>query len=181
MRIAIEVYDGDEKDLPPCYQYVDCHIIFYIKMGEHFRSKARMVTGGHKTTTPSALTYSPVVSRDSVRIIFTIAALNGLQVLAADIQNAYLTAKCREKIWTIVGPRFGSDAGKKMIIVRAPYRLKSSCEAFLSLLAETLLDLGHRSSYTDPNVWMKAAVKPNGFKYWEYILCYVFFYNPCQF
>ena len=25
----------------------------------------------------------------------------------------------------------------------------------------------------DPDVWMRAAIKPNGFKYWEYVLCYV--------
>ena len=92
VRIAFEEFDGDEKDLPPGYQYVDCHIIFDIKMGENFRRKARMVAGGHKTSTPTTLTYSSVVSRDSVRIAFTIAALNGLKVLTCDIQNAYLTA-----------------------------------------------------------------------------------------
>ena len=75
----------------------------------------------------------------------------------------------KKRRWSI----FGSDAGKKMIIVRALYGLKSSGAAFRSLLAETLADLGYTPSYADPDVWMKPAVKPNGFKYWEYILCYV--------
>ena len=97
VKIAFELFDGDEKDLPPQFQEVKCHIIFDIKMGENFRRKARMVAGGHKTKTPAALTYSSVVSRDSVRIALTIAALNDLKVLSCDIQNAYLTAKCREK------------------------------------------------------------------------------------
>ena len=66
VRIAFEEFDGDVKDLLPGYQYVDCHIIFDIKMEENFRRKARMVAGGHETTTPSSLTYSSVVSRDSV-------------------------------------------------------------------------------------------------------------------
>ena len=61
-------------------------------MGENFRRKARMVAGGHVTDVPHSLTYSSVVSRDSVRIAFTIAAINGLKVLGCDIQNAYLTA-----------------------------------------------------------------------------------------
>ena len=56
------------------------------------------------TVTPAALTYASVVSRDSVIIALTIAALNGLEVMACDIQNVYLTAKCRKKIWTIAGP-----------------------------------------------------------------------------
>ena len=97
VRIAFELFDGDEKDLPPQFQEVKCHIIFDIKMGENFRRKARMVAGGHTTETPAALTYSSVVSRDSVCIALTIAALNDLKVLSCDIQNAYLTAKCREK------------------------------------------------------------------------------------
>ena len=92
-------------------------------MGENFRQKARMVAGGHTTKTPATLTYSSVVSRDSVRIALTIAALNELEVLSCDIQNAYLTAQCREKIWTQAGPEFGLDTGKIMIVVRALYGL----------------------------------------------------------
>ena len=142
-------------------------------MGENFRRKARMVADGHRTETPAALTYSSVVSRDSVRIALTIAALNDLSVLACDIQNAYLTAKCREKVWTRAGPEFGSDAGKIMLVVRALYGLKSSGAAFRALLAETLYDLNYRPTKADPDVWLRPAVKPDGFEYYELVLCYV--------
>ena len=124
VRVAFEEFEGDIKDLPPEFQKIKCHIIFDVKMGENFRRKARMVAGGHTTHTPSTLTYSSIVSRDSVRIALLIAALNDLEVLACDIQNAYLTAPCREKIWTVAGPEFGSEAGKNMIIVKALYGLK---------------------------------------------------------
>ena len=173
VRIAFEIFDGNKEDIPPGYQLVDCHMIFDIKMGENFRRKARMVAGGHQTSTPSTITYSSVVSRDSVRIALTIAALNNLQVLGCDIQNAYLTAKCREKIWTIAGPEFGSESGKIMLVVRALYGLKSSGAAFRALLAEVLHDMGYRPSYADPDVWMRPGIKPCGFEYWEYVLCYV--------
>ena len=173
VRIAFEEWKGD-GDLPPGYQQIKCHIIFDVKMGENFRRKARMVAGGHVTETPSALTYSSVVSRDSVRIALTIAALNDLKVLACDIQNAYLTAPCREKIWTIAGPEFGpEDCGKKMLVVRALYGLKSSGAAFRAFLAEKVYDLGFTPSKADPDVWMRPAIKENGFKYWEYLLTYV--------
>jgi len=173
VKIAFEEFCGTIDDIPPGYQKVDCHMIFDIKMGENFRRKARMVAGGHKTVTPAALTYASVVSRDSVRICLTIAALNDLKILACDIQNAYLTAKCREKIWTIAGPEFGSDAGKIMIVTRALYGLKSSGAAFRALLAEVLWDMGYRPSKADPDVYMRPAVKSDGTTYWEYILCYV--------
>ena len=132
-----------------------------------------MVAGGHTTEAPATLTYSSVVSRDSVCIALTIAALNDLKVLSCDIQNAYLTAKCQEKIYTRAGPEFGSEQGSLMLIVRALYGLKSSGAAFRSLLAETLHDLDYKPTKADPDVWIRPAVKPDGFEYYEYVLCYV--------
>ena len=98
VRAAFEVLEGSEKEIPPGYQKIDCHLIFDVNMGENFRRKACMVAGGHVTDVPHSLTYSSVVSRDSVRIAFTIAALNGLEVLGCNIQNAYLTDPTREKV-----------------------------------------------------------------------------------
>ena len=82
-------------------------MIFYIKLSENFRRKARLVRGRHNTATPASITYSLVVSRESVRISLTIVSLNELYTLACDIQNSYLTAKCRELIWAVTGPEFG--------------------------------------------------------------------------
>ena len=83
-----------------------------------------MVAGGHMTASSSSITYSSVVPRDSVRISRTIVALNILSILGCDIQNAYVTAPCREKIWTTAGPGFGSESGKTMLLVRALDGLK---------------------------------------------------------
>lgn len=154
------------------FQEIKCHMIFDIKM-ENFTRKARFVAGGHTTETPVSATYSSVVSRDSVRIAFLVAALNGLDICTADVGNAYLNAECREKIYTIAGPEFGSDQGKVMIIRKALYGLKSSGAAWRALLATTLRDLGYKSSIADPDVWIKPAVKPNAFEYYDMILVYV--------
>jgi hypothetical protein len=54
--------------------------------------KARFVAGGHMTDPPAFLTYSSVVTRDSVRLAFLIAASNDLDIMTADIGNAYLNA-----------------------------------------------------------------------------------------
>ena len=96
-RISFQEFEGDKEDIPPGYQFLNCHMIFDIEMGEGFRQKARMVAGGQMIEAPSLLTYSSVVSRDSVRIALKIADLNGLKVLACDIQNAFLTTKCIDK------------------------------------------------------------------------------------
>jgi hypothetical protein len=62
-----------------------------------FSRKARLVAGGHMTKAPASITYSSVVSRESVRIAFLVAALNGLELTMAYIGNAYLNAPCRER------------------------------------------------------------------------------------
>jgi hypothetical protein len=121
VRIAFKILNGEEP-VPPAYQEIRCHMIFDVKM-EDFRRKARFVAGGHTTDTPHAMTYASVVSRESVRIALALAALNDLDVRMADIENAYLTAPITEKVWNVLGPELGDDAGKRVLIVRALYGL----------------------------------------------------------
>jgi len=79
------------------------------------------------TEMPSSITYSSVVLRDSVRVMFLVVALNDLLVWMTDVGNAYLNAAPTEKIYTTAGPEFGQeDEGKTVIIVRTLYGLKSS-------------------------------------------------------
>ncbi len=170
---AFEKWEGKEDGLPPGFQKIKCHFIFDIKMEENFRRKARLVANGNETENPASLTYSSVVSRDSVRIALLMASLNELEVLACDIQNAYLTADCREKIYIIAGPEFSSLEGSIMIIRKALYGLKSSGAAFRAHLAETLYDLSFKPTKGVPDVWIRPAVKPNGFEYYEMTLVYV--------
>jgi hypothetical protein len=103
----------------------------------------------------------------------TIAGLNGLKVMACDVQNAYLTADCREKIWTVAGPEFGSEAGTIFLVKKALYGLKSAGAGFRSLLADTLIDTGYKPTKADPDVWIRPATKSDGFEYYEMVLCYV--------
>jgi hypothetical protein len=172
VRIAFQILN-DADAIPPTYQEIRCHMIFYVKM-EGFRRKARFFVGVHTKDTPHAMTYASVVSRDSVRIAFTLAALNDLNVKMADIENAYLTAPITEKIWTGLGPEFGNDAGKWALIVRALYGLKSAGAAFRKHLAECMKHLGWEPFRADRDLWMKAEARPNdGVRYWAYKLIYV--------
>ena len=86
---------------PIGYTPIRGHIIFDVKMD--FTRKARFVADGHMTDPPSSVTYASVVSRESVRIAFLIAALNDLDIMAADISGAYLNAACWEKICIMCG------------------------------------------------------------------------------
>jgi hypothetical protein len=140
VRIALKILNGEES-APPTYQEIRCHMIFDVKM-EDFRRNARFGVGGHTTDIPHAMAYVSIVSRESVRIALTLAALNDLDVKMADIENAYLKAPLTEKVWTVLGPEFGDDAGKRALIVRALYGLKSAGAAFRNHLAECMKYVG---------------------------------------
>jgi len=146
-------------------------MIFDVKLDG--TSKARYVAGGHLTDTPSSITYSTMVSRDSIRILLVVAALNGLDVLSCDIQNAYLNARPREKVFFTAGEEFGESRGHVVIVVRALYGLKSSGAAFRAKLAQDLREMGFKSSLADPDVRLRARSESNGETYWEYLLVYV--------
>ena len=66
-------------------------------------------------------------------------ALNSLDIMACDIQNAYLIELCREKIWKFAGPEFGEEEGTLMLEL---YEIKLSGAAFQSKLAGLLRDIG---------------------------------------
>ena len=103
VKIAWEVWDDlDLNEVCKGKQLVGfteiaCHMVFDVKMD--FTRKERYVVGGHLTYDPTTITYSSVVSRDSVRIALTIAELNGLDVMCCDVGNAYLNAPCTENAW----------------------------------------------------------------------------------
>jgi hypothetical protein len=108
VRVAFKVLDN-KQNLPVGYLQIPCRLIFDVKLD--FTRKARLVAGGHVTDPPSIITYASIVLRESVQIALLIAALNDLEVMGADILNAYLTAPATEKVWTILGAEWGADAG----------------------------------------------------------------------
>ena len=141
-------------------------MIFDIKIGENFCRKDRLEGDRHKTATPASIAYSLVVSRDSVRIALTIAALNELYITACDIQNACLTAKFRELIWTVAGLEFGSEQGRKLVVNMALYGLNSYGAAFKAKLVGLLNNIGYTPSKADPYVWMRASIRRDGKGYY---------------
>jgi hypothetical protein len=165
-----DIQSGKVKNMTR-FQEIGCHIVFDIKMD--FTRKARFCTGGHTTNTPSAMTYSSVVLRDSVRIRFMLAALNGLDVMACDLENAYLNAPCVEKIWFKGGLECGSNKGKGCVVVHALYGLKSAGASWHATLAQALRDIGFVSTIADPNIWIQPAAHDDGYEYYEMLLVYV--------
>ena len=102
----------------------------------------------------------------------TVAALNGLNVLSADCEGAYLNAKPREKLWTELGSEFGELKGRYAIIVRALYGAKSSAVSWRSAISAVIESLGFKMCRADNDVWLRPATKADGLQVYEYVLVY---------
>jgi len=91
----------------------------------------------------------------SLRLAIFLAELNNLQVWGADIGNAYLEAKTKEKVYIIAGKGFGELEGHTLIIDKALYGLKSSGLRWHEKVADTLRHMGFMISKADPDMWMR--------------------------
>ena len=90
---AFEFCDNDK--MPVRYKHFYCQMIFDIKFD--LTKEAQFVAVSHQTNEPKNLTFSSLVSYDSIHIAFTLAALNNLDILSVDVQNAYLNVPVKEK------------------------------------------------------------------------------------
>jgi hypothetical protein len=91
----------DDDVMPIGHLHIDCHMVFDVKI--LLVCKARYVAGGHQTEPSKDITFASLVSRDSIRIAFLVAALNDLNVLSADVAGAYLNVNTIEKFYTAAG------------------------------------------------------------------------------
>jgi hypothetical protein len=123
-EVAFKFLDDGEKPSSG-YECAPLHLIFDVKMD--FTRNARLVLVVIKQLIQKEVLMQAMVSRERVCIAFTYAALMGLDVMAADVQNAYLSAPCsQKKYYTICGELQGHVA----IIVRALYDGKLSGKDF---------------------------------------------------
>ena len=110
-----------------------------------------------------------------MRIAFTIDALNDLDVLAVDVQNAYLNTPMKQHCYTTAGLEWGmSNLEQPILIIHAIYILKSSAAGWREHISLTLHDMGFKSCQADPNMWLKPNIYlTDGFEYCKYVLIYV--------
>jgi hypothetical protein len=151
---------------PEGFKKIKVHFIFDVK--HDGRHKARLVADGHLTDVPIESVYSGVVSLRGFRLVLFLAELNGLDLWATDIGNAYLEAFTSEKVYIIAGPEFGELEGHILTISKALYGLRSSGARWHDRFADCIMEHGFFPSKSDPDIWMRK----NGELY-EYVAVYV--------
>jgi Reverse transcriptase (RNA-dependent DNA polymerase) len=114
------VDQGKGGNAPAGHKKIQCHMI------HDGRHKARLVAGGHLTDPNTESVYSGVVSLRGIRLVVFLAELNSLDLWGAEIGNAYLEAKTKEKVYISGGPEFGLLEGHTLLVDKALYGLRSS-------------------------------------------------------
>ena len=157
---------GKGAAIPEGYTKIRCHFVYDCKHDGRFKS--RFVAGGNMTDTPVDSIYSGVVSIPGIRLVTFIAELNGLELWATDIGNAYLESVTKEKVAFVAGPEFGEYEGHTFIILKAQYGLKSSGRRWHDRLHDALRRMGFKPTKAEEDIWMRDAGD-----HYEYIAVYV--------
>jgi hypothetical protein len=153
---------------PEGYKRIRTHLVFDVK--HDGRHKARMVADGHLTDIPLESVYSGVVSLRGLRMVTFLAELNGLDLWATDIGNAYLEARSLEKNYIEAGPEFGPLRGHYLIIHKALYGLRTSGLRWHERFSDCLRQEGFSPSKAEPDIWMRLNKETD---LYEYIAVYV--------
>ena len=133
------------------------------------------MAGVHLTDVPTHMTYSSVVSRDTLRIGFLVDALNGLDIPAGYIHNSFLESPTQENIFFYACNECKSDKDRVGVVIPALYGLKYSALQFRNHIAETLGNkLCFVSSLTDSDLCYKSSTSSDLFEYYLYILVYIY-------
>jgi hypothetical protein len=156
----------DTAPPPTGYKKICTHLVYDCK--HDGRHKAQMVANGHLTDIPLESVYSCVVSLRGLQIVTFLSELNGLDLWATDIGNAYLEAFTMERNHIIAGPEFGQLEGYYLIIVKALYGLHTSGLHWHEHFTNCLRNEGFSPCKAEPDIWMRL----NGNLY-EYVATYV--------
>jgi hypothetical protein len=97
-----------------------------------------------------------------------LSELNGLDLWATDIGNAYLEAKTSELLFIVAGPEFGDLVGHMLVIYKVLYRLCSSGLHWHECFSACLRDMGFFPCKAKPDIWMRRVDD-----HYEYIATYV--------
>ena len=142
---------------------------------EDFQREARLVAGGHTTETPAAVTDASNVSRESVRIALTLAAINNWEVKTAGIENAYLTPLLARRSGAGWDPNLEPMQLRRQLLYALCMALSlQEGASFCNHVADCMRHLGWQSCKVDQDVWLKPEVRNgDGYQYYVYCLLYV--------
>lgn len=150
------------QPLPRDRKAVKSKWVFKIKTQENDkRYKARLVAKGYsqKYGIDYEETYSPVVRKSSLRILFALAVQWRLKIHQLDAITAYLQADLSEEIYMEQPEGYDDGSGQSCKLNKAIYGLKQAGREWNRKLCASLLKYGLKKSSCDPCIFFSQTTE----------------------
>ncbi len=144
-----------ESFLPQGKKAIRSRWTFTKKTHPEIIEKARLIAQGFAQRPDDyGDTYAPVAKIVSVRIIFTLAAKEDLELFTFDVKAAFLNAPLSQEVYICQIPGFPlSDPKKVLRLCKALYGLKQSSHEWYKTLCSAMTSIGLESCIVDPAVF----------------------------
>jgi hypothetical protein len=149
-------------DLPPGKRAIPLKWVFKVKhdaKGNFEKYKARIVVKGYSQVAGLDFneTFAPVVRVESVRVIFAIAAANGLYILHLDCKNAFLHGESDVEIYVLQPEGFKDKQWphKVLYLNKSLYGLKQAPRIWYLFLCGVIINLGFITLESDPCIYIR--------------------------
>lgn len=160
--------------LSPTQNVVGCKWVFRTKYnpdGTIQKHKARLVALGfhQRPGFDYNETFSPVIKPANVRLILSLAVMNGWSLRQLDINDAFLQGTLSENVYMAQPPGFVDRENPDYVcrLRKAIYGLKQAPRAWYNELRTYLLSIGFRNSVSDTSLFLRNGTNP------IYVLVYV--------
>ena len=152
-KVFIDKGKFSVSKIPWVFSPLRTHLVYDVKHNGWY--KARLVANGNLTKVPIDSVYSGVVSLRGFCMCLFIAELNGLQLYATDIRDAYLEGFTSKRLYVKAGKEFGDQEGHLLIVSRSLYGLRTSGVRWSETLRQCLTKLGFERSKCEDDIWIR--------------------------
>ena len=148
----------------PEYKLIGCKWVFRTKYntdGSVSKYKTHLVAKGFHQTTgiDYSETFSPVVKSSTVRVILSLAVMQGWNVRQIDVNNAFLNGDLTEDVYMQQPEGFVSNGGYVCELNKALYSLKQTPRAWYDKLKGFLTSWNFTNSKADTSLFVRDYVK----------------------
>ena len=153
-----------EEVLDEGQSYISCRWVVTPKIVDgEWRTKARLVARGFEEDSSQFRSDSPTCTKDSIRILLTVASSFGWKINSMDIKAAFLQGKAIDREVFLRPPKEANAKGKLWKLRKVVYGLSDASRVWYLRVAEELSKLGAKVSSYDRAVFiMKDETKLHG-------------------